>query len=80
MMEARRRDEKPGAWKAMRCGWCGGDERSRQELLEQMGGKMGQHLNDANCACLVANCMLKIGSPRRWARFFSGNPATANVG
>jgi REP element-mobilizing transposase RayT len=43
MMEERRRVDEPGEWKAVRRGWCLGDERFRQELLEQMGRKMGRH-------------------------------------
>jgi hypothetical protein len=41
MMEERRRDE-PDAWEAIRRGWCLGEERFRQELLEQMSEPMGQ--------------------------------------
>ena len=43
MMEERRRKDEPGDWKAVRRGWCLGDEPFRQELLEQMGRQMGRH-------------------------------------
>ena len=42
-MEERRGQERGGDWKAIRRGWCLGDEMFRQELLAQMTGKMGEH-------------------------------------
>jgi plasmid replication initiation protein len=30
-------------WKAIRRGWCFGEETFRHELLAQMGGQMGEH-------------------------------------
>jgi hypothetical protein len=44
LMEERRRAEAPEEWKALRRGWCFGEETFRAELLEQMSGQMGtQH-------------------------------------
>jgi REP element-mobilizing transposase RayT len=43
MMEQRRSWDEPEGWKAMRRGWCLGDEEFRQELLAQMGARMGRH-------------------------------------
>lgn len=43
MMEDRRQGDEPGEWKALRRGWCFGEEQFRAELLEQMSGKMGAH-------------------------------------
>lgn len=43
MMEERRRRDKPGEWKAVRPGWCFGEETFRSELLEQMSAKLGAH-------------------------------------
>jgi len=44
LMEERRRAENPEQWKALRRGWCFGEETFRAELLEQMGGQIGtQH-------------------------------------
>ena len=42
-LEERRVQESGGDWRAIRRGWCLGDERFRQELLEQMDGRMGEH-------------------------------------
>ena len=42
-MEERRAQETGGDWKALRRGWCLGDKTFRQELLEQMDGRMGEH-------------------------------------
>ena len=42
-MEERRGQESGGAWKAIRRGWCLGDETFRKELLAQMAEKMGEH-------------------------------------
>jgi hypothetical protein len=42
-MEERRRADDPEQWKALRRGWCFGEEEFRAELLEQMSGKMGAH-------------------------------------
>ena len=42
-MEARRREGNPAQWKALRRGWCLGDEAFRKELLAQMGEKVGEH-------------------------------------
>lgn len=42
MMEERRRRDEPGEWKAIRRGWCLGEERFRQELLEAMSEPMGR--------------------------------------
>ena len=43
MMEERRRSEEPVEWKALRRGWCLGDEDFRRELLAQMETKLGRH-------------------------------------
>ena len=44
LMEERRRAEDPEQWKALRRGWCFGEETFRAELLEQMSGQIGtQH-------------------------------------
>ena len=43
MMEQRRQAEDPNQWKALRRGWCFGEEQFRAELLEQMSAKMGRH-------------------------------------
>jgi putative transposase len=43
MTEERRRKDTPGQWKAVRRGWCLGDEEFRQELLAQMESKLGRH-------------------------------------
>jgi len=42
-MQQRRREERGEDWKAIRRGWCLGDEGFRQELLAQMAGQMGEH-------------------------------------
>ena len=42
-MEARRQGDEPGDWKAVRRGWCFGEEQFRRELLEEMSGKFGVH-------------------------------------
>lgn len=39
--EAQRRADDPSVYHGLRRGWCLGDERFRQELLEQMTGRMG---------------------------------------
>jgi len=43
LMEQRREAEDPNQWKALRRGWCFGEEQFRAELLEQMSAKMGRH-------------------------------------
>jgi len=44
LMEEGRRAEDPEQWKALRRGWCYGEETFRAELLEQMGRQIGtQH-------------------------------------
>jgi putative transposase len=43
MMEERRQRDEPGEWKAIRRGWCLGEEQFRMELLEQMSEKLGVH-------------------------------------
>ncbi len=42
-LEERRGQESGGDWKAIRRGWCLGDETFRKELLAQMTEKMGEH-------------------------------------
>ncbi len=42
-MEDRRREEGNADWKAVRRGWCLGEETFRQELLAQMSGRVGEH-------------------------------------
>jgi hypothetical protein len=42
MMEERRQRDEPGEWKAVRRGWCLGDQPFRKELLVQMDQRMGQ--------------------------------------
>jgi hypothetical protein len=43
-LEERRRQKEPaGIWKPIRRGWCLGDEAFRQELLERMQGRWGEH-------------------------------------
>jgi REP element-mobilizing transposase RayT len=42
-MEERRAQESGADWKAVREGWCLGAESFRQELLAQVGGRMGEH-------------------------------------
>ena len=43
-MEARRVAESDGSeWAAVRRGWCLGSEEFRQELLERMAGRLGEH-------------------------------------
>ena len=42
-MEERRTQEAGGDWKAIRRGWCLGDEDFRRELLAQMDGQLGEH-------------------------------------
>jgi REP element-mobilizing transposase RayT len=43
LMEERRQGDEPEGWKALRRGWCFGEEQFRMELLEQMSGKIGAH-------------------------------------
>ena len=43
MMEQRRELEEPRKLKAVRRGWCLGDEAFRQELLQQMSTRMSRH-------------------------------------
>jgi len=50
MMEQRRHEEDPAEWKALRRGWCFGEEQFRAELLEQMSDKMGTHHGGAERA------------------------------
>jgi len=40
-MELRRWEDEPEQWQAVRRGWCLGNQRFRQELLEQMGERLG---------------------------------------
>jgi putative transposase len=42
-MERRRGEELGQQWKAIRRGWCLGEEAFREELLAQMSGRMGEH-------------------------------------
>ena len=42
-MEERRTQETGRDWRAIRRGWCLGDEGFRQELLLQIDGRMGEH-------------------------------------
>ena len=42
-MEERRQRDEPGEWKALRRGWCYGDEQFRTELLAQMSEKIRWH-------------------------------------
>jgi REP element-mobilizing transposase RayT len=42
-MEERRGKDKPGEWKAVRRGWFLGGAQLREQLLEMMGGEMGEH-------------------------------------
>ena len=42
-LEQRRGQESGGDWKAIRGGWCLGDETFRKELLAQMTEKMSEH-------------------------------------
>ena len=43
IMERRRTEKTPEKWEALRRGWCLGEEGFRQELLEQMHGRMGRN-------------------------------------
>jgi hypothetical protein len=43
LMEQRRQAEDPEQWKALRRGWCFGEEQFRAELLEQMSARMGTY-------------------------------------
>ena len=43
VMEARRTEERSEEWKAVRRGWCFGEEQFRQELLEQVHERAGAH-------------------------------------
>jgi REP element-mobilizing transposase RayT len=42
-MEERRGKDKPGEWKAVRRGWFLGGAQLREQVLEMMGGEMGEH-------------------------------------
>ncbi len=42
-MEERRGKDQPGEWKAVRRGWFLGGAQLRVQVLEMMGGEMGQH-------------------------------------
>jgi REP element-mobilizing transposase RayT len=42
-MEERRAQEQEAEFKAIRRGWCFGDEQFRRELLQQMGERMGRY-------------------------------------
>ncbi len=42
-MEERRAQETGRDWRAIRRGWCLGDEGFRRELLQQIDGRMGEH-------------------------------------
>ena len=42
-MEERRAQETGREWRAIRRGWCLGDEGFRRELLQQIDGRMGEH-------------------------------------
>jgi len=43
VMEERRAEERPAQWKAVRRGWCFGEEQFRRELLEQVHERAGAH-------------------------------------
>jgi hypothetical protein len=60
-MEARRLEETdPQSLKTMRRGWCLGDEESRQELLERVEGKLGDHHSGALRARLRQETSLPV--------------------
>jgi len=42
MVEERRQRNEPGEWRAIRRGWCLGEEQFRRELLERMSEPMGR--------------------------------------
>ena len=42
-MEERRGKDQPGAWKSLRRGWFFGGVSLKEQLLERMGGAMGEH-------------------------------------
>lgn len=42
-MEERRGKDQPGEWKAVRRGWFLGGAQLREQVLEMMGGEMGEH-------------------------------------
>ena len=42
MVEERRQRNEPGEWRAIRRGWCLGEEQIRRELLERMSEPMGR--------------------------------------
>ena len=42
-MEERRAEERSAQWKAVRRGWCLGEEQFRRELLEQVDKRAGAH-------------------------------------
>jgi hypothetical protein len=42
-MEERRGKDKPGEWKVVRRGWFLGGAQLREQVLEMMGGEMGEH-------------------------------------
>ena len=42
-MEERRGKDKPGEWKSVRRGWFLGGAQLREQVLEMMGGEMGEH-------------------------------------
>jgi len=67
-VEDRRRTDVPGQWKAVRRGWCMGEEQFRTELLEQMIGKMGRHHGGserAETAEATAECIVTEELKRR---------------
>ncbi len=43
VMEERRAEERSAQWKAVRRGWCFGEEQFRRELLEQVHERAGAH-------------------------------------
>ncbi len=68
-MEQRRQQETAEEWRAIRRGWCLGEEAFRQELLAQMDGQMGEHhygierreSAEEKAACIVREELAKAG-------------------
>jgi hypothetical protein len=43
-METRRKaDEDDLEWKPLRRGWCFGSDQFREEMLQRIGGQLGEH-------------------------------------
>jgi hypothetical protein len=72
MMEERRRADEPGEWKALRRGWCFGEEQFRVELLEQMAERMGMNHGGQRADGKLAGYLSGSRKRRGWFEAVTG--------